>query len=363
MSMIKKIPAIVFLSVLACFSAWSQTALKFVEASDLTVIGKIMDTPNPYHRVDTSLYKGFSEGQNFQARCASGLAVLFRTNSTSVTVLPVYGDYKRSLTAPDLAHLGFDLYIKKDGKWVFAGSGVSGDPENCKPVALVKDMDGQMKECMLHLPMYSELYSLKIGVDRESFLSAMESPFRYRVAVYGSSYTQGACISRPGMSYPLQLMRNTGIQILNFGFGGNCKMQPQFAAVLEDADVDAIIFDCFSNPNAARIEAVTLPFVERMVKAHPDIPLVFISTVYRENRNFSLKNDGYEQAKMDAAERMMKIATKKYDNVWFICPDTLTGNDRETSVDGVHPSDMGYARWARTIEKPLLRILKKYGIR
>lgn len=30
--------------------------------------------------------------------------------------------------------------------------------------------------------MYSELHSLKIGVDRESFLSAMESPFRYRVA-------------------------------------------------------------------------------------------------------------------------------------------------------------------------------------
>ena len=360
----KKNVLIVFMAFAAtCAVAQAQTGMKYTEASDLTLTGKMMDTPNPYHRIDTCTYKGFSEGQNFQARCASGLAVLFRTNSTSVSVLPEYGEYRRSLTAPDLAQLGFDLYIKKNGRWLFAGSGVGRQQNDGKPVTLVRDMDGQMKECMLHLPMYSELYSVKIVTDGDADISAMESPFRHRVAIYGSSYTQGACISRPGMSYPLQMMRNTGIQILNFGFGGNCKMQPQFAAVLEDADVDAIIFDCFSNPNAARIEAVTLPFIERMVKAHPDIPLIFIATVYRENRNFSLKNDRYEQAKADAAAKVMEIAVDKYDNVYFVSPDTLTGNDHETSVDGVHPSDMGYTRWARTIEKPVLKILKKYGIK
>ena len=38
-------------------------------------------------------------------------------------------------------------------------------------------------------------------------------------------------------------------------------------------------------------------------------------------------------------------------------------NARESSVDGTHPSDMGYLGWARSIEKPILKILKKYGIR
>ena len=344
-------------------AASGQETGKYVEASDLTLVGKIMDTPNPYHRIDTCRYGGFSKGENFQARCASGLAVLFRTNSTSVTVLPEYIEVRRSLTAPDLAQLGFDLYIRKDGKWLFAGSGVGREVNDGKSITLVKDMDGSMKECMLHLPMYSEMASVKIGVDAEAEIEAMASPFRHKVAIYGSSYTQGACISRPGMSYPMQFVRNTGIQLLNLGFGGNCKMQPQFASVLEDADVDAIIFDCFSNPNAALIEERTLPFVERMVKAHPDIPLIFIATVYRENRNFSLRNEKYEQDKMDMAAKMMAEAVKKYDNVYFVQPDTLTGNDHETSVDGVHPSDMGYARWAKTIEKPVLKILGKYGIK
>ena len=34
-----------------------------------------------------------------------------------------------------------------------------------------------------------------------------------------------------------------------------------------------------------------------------------------------------------------------------------------TSVDGIHPSDYGYTLWAQSIRKPILKILKKYGIR
>jgi lysophospholipase L1-like esterase len=35
----------------------------------------------------------------------------------------------------------------------------------------------------------------------------------------------------------------------------------------------------------------------------------------------------------------------------------------ETSVDGTHPGDYGYTLWAKSIEKPLLKILEKYGIK
>ena len=44
----------------------------------------------------------------------------------------------------------------------------------------------------------------------------------------------------------------------------------------------------------------------------------------------------------------------------------VSAEDNNTAVfggDGVHPGDYGYTLWARSIEKPLLKILKKYGIR
>ena len=36
----------------------------YTEASDLTLTGKLMDTPNPYHRVDTVRFKGFTASEN-----------------------------------------------------------------------------------------------------------------------------------------------------------------------------------------------------------------------------------------------------------------------------------------------------------
>ena len=177
----------------------------FTEASDLTLVGKILeDTPNPYHRVDTCKYKGFTKSENIQVRCSAGLAVLFETNSSTVSVKPDYGYMNRAGNTMGVSLRGYDLYIMEDGEWLYAASKVPADGKEENNLVLVKDMAPGVKKCMLYLPIYSELYSLKIGVEKGSEISPMESPFRYRVGIFGSSFTQGISTSRPGMSYPMQ---------------------------------------------------------------------------------------------------------------------------------------------------------------
>lgn len=369
MTTMLKLFTTIFIALFVAISTLAQTPknVKYVytEASDLNLIGKILeDTPNPYHRVDTVKYKGFTEKENLQVRCPAGLAVLFRTNSTTISIKADYAYLAEHNSTMSVATRGFDLYIKKDGKWLYAYSRCN-SMENArkgKELIMLKDMDGNMKECMLYLPIYSELNSVKIGVEEGAVIESLESPFRHRIGIFGSSYTHGISTSRPGMSYPSQLMRNTGLQILNLGCSGNCKMQPYFGEVLCDADVDAFIFDAFSNPDARMIEERIVPFIEQIQKAHPGIPLIFQQTIYRESRNFSMSKDADERAKQETGARMMKDLVKKYDHVYFI-QTNATSPDHETSVDGTHPNDYGYTLWARSIEKPLLKILKKYGIR
>lgn len=355
-------------AVLCSIVAFGQTPKNvkyvFTEASELNLIGKIHeDTPNPYHRVDTVKYKGFTKKENRQVRCPAGLAVLFKTNSTVISVQTDWGwEYSAVNTMP-IAYRGYDLYIKKDGEWLWAAAGATTPGENGEDNrVLIKNMDSSEKECMLYLPNYSEVYSVKIGVQEGATIEAMESPFRHRIGIFGSSFTHGISTSRPGMSYPMQLMRSTGLQFLSLGCSGNCKMQPYFAEVLCDADVDALIFDAFSNPDAKMIEERLFPFIEKIQSAHPDIPLIFQQTIYREKRNFDLVTDKLERAKQETAERLMKEACKKYKNVYFI-QTNATDELHETSVDGTHPGDYGYTLWARSIEKPILKILKKYGIK
>ena len=335
----------------------------FTEASDLNLIGKIHEnTPNPYHRVDTVKYKGFTKGENRQVRCPAGMAVLFKTNSTTISVKTDYGwEYKAVNTMP-IAYRGYDLYIKEKGKWIYAASGARPHGEKSeKNLVLIQHMDGQEKECMLYLPIYTEVYSVQIGVQEGSYIESIESPFKHRIGIFGSSFTQGISVSRAGMSYPMQFMRNTGLQILSLGCSGNCKMQPYFADVLCDAKVDALIFDAFSNPRAPMIEERLFPFIEKIQSAHPNIPLIFQQTIYREKRNFNTKEEAKETAKQETAARLMAEACKKYKNVYFIQTNASLPS-HETSVDGIHPNDYGYTLWAKSIENQILEILKKYGI-
>ena len=362
----KKIFSVALLFALA-YSLTAQTPkgvkYSFTEASELNLIGKIHpDTPNPYHRVDTVKYKGFTESENRQVRCPAGIAVLFKTNSSVISVKTVFGWEYQAVNTMPMAYRGYDLYIKKDGQWLWAGAAAPSHNDPNKNIVIARDMDSSVKECMLYLPMYSELYSVKIGVEKGAMIESLESPFRYRVGIFGSSFTHGISTSRAGMSYPMQLMRFTGIQFLSLGCSGNCKMQPYFGEVLCDADVDALVFDAFSNPGASMIEERLFPFIEQIQRAHPDIPLIFQQTIYRERRNFNQVNDKSERAKQETAARLMKEACRKYKNVYFI-QTNATDALHETSVDGIHPGDYGYTLWARSIEKPLIKILKKHGMK
>ena len=108
-------------ALLIAFSAGAQTPkdVKYVytEASELNLIGKILeDTPNPYHRVDTVKYKGFTAKENFQVRCSAGLAVLFKTNSTTLSVKADFAHVGKHKSTMSVATRGFDLYIKRDGE-------------------------------------------------------------------------------------------------------------------------------------------------------------------------------------------------------------------------------------------------------
>ena len=207
---------------------------EFTEASDLTLAGKIFpDTPNPYARIDTVRFKRFTKTENSQVRMSSGISVAFRTNSTTISVKATYGYKQYASHVGGYASRGFDLYIKRDGKWVWAAAGCGPiDREDGYNTVLIKNMDGGMKECLLYLPLFSEEYSVQIGVQAGSVIEKSENPFRHRVAIFGSSFTHGTSTSRPGMTYPAQFCRNTGIQLLSLGCSGNCKMQPYFADAL-----------------------------------------------------------------------------------------------------------------------------------
>ena len=349
--------AVMFSCIL--LSSGAQEKYVYTEASDLTMLGKMFDDiPHQYHRIDTARFHGFTDKESMLMRFSTGLAVCFRTDASTINVMTQYGEIGHQSCTTDISARGYDLYIKKDGKWLYAFSKEGTEGE----IALIHNMDRTMKDCIVYFPMYSEILSCKIGVPEGATLEALPSPFRYRIGVFGSSFMHGVSTSRSGMTVPNQFTRNTGIQLLSLACSGRCLLQPYFADVIKAADVDAFIFDTFSNPRADLIEERLFPFIESIQEAHPDIPLIFMQTIHKASTHFDTEWQSIEKDKTETAERLMKEACKKYDNVYFIEP---CAHDKyhETSVDGTHPDDRGYQLWEQSIEKPVLRILRKYGIK
>ena len=239
----------------------------------------------------------------------------------------------------------------------------AGHADSSKVRTVVRSMDTSVKECILYLPIRSEVYSLKVCVPEGSSIEPMESPFRHKIVFHGSSFTHGVSTTRAGMSYPMQFMRRTGMQAIPLGFSGRCMMQPYFADVLEDIEADAYILDPFSNPKADIIKERLLPFIDRLVNAHPGKPIIVQRTIYWERDNFNLKSRADFAARNAASDSLMRIACKRYKDVYYIKPDAALHNGESSTADGVHPNDNGYSLWERSIEKPVLKILRKYKLR
>jgi len=109
-------------------------------------------------------------------------------------------------------------------------------------------MDEGEKTCLVYLPLWDEVLSLELGIDGDSRIEAVPNPFRHRIVVLGSSITHGASAGRPGMTWTARLARRMGLDFLNLGYSGQCKLQPEFARMLAEMDADAL----FSTPSPTR---------------------------------------------------------------------------------------------------------------
>lgn len=365
----KRLIALTIIALLPfCLMAKNLKKVKYTykEASELTLIGKMFkDTPNPYERIDFSKYEGFNERELQLLRMPAGMAVTFRTDSPLISVLVKYNSvtYIHSMDDCRTATRGFDLYIKRKGEWIWAGSCAAKDNIS-KPqlMNLVNDMDDSTKECLMYFPLYSQLESVKVAVEQGCFIEPGEVPFRHRVVIYGSSHTQGNSTVRPGLCYPSIFTRRTGIQLLNMSVDGNCMMQPRYAEMFRDADVDAFIFDSLANGSDKTIEENLFNFIETIQSTHPGVPLIFQRSVWRERDNFNLNVRERDMKRVKMYEKLMAEALKKYKDVYFITPMPNT-KYHDTSEDGTHFGDYGHNLWADSIIKPVTKILKKYGIK
>ncbi|OGD22433.1 MAG: hypothetical protein A2W03_01590 [Candidatus Aminicenantes bacterium RBG_16_63_16] len=317
---------------------------------------------HPYDRLPAEAESKVSAGLWKLSRHSAGLSVGFVTDSPVIAV-------RWSLRLEDLAmnHMpatgvsGVDLYVKQGNAWRWVATG---RPEKAKgnEKVLVSNAPRDRHEYRLYLPLYNATESLEIGVRPGSVL-AKAAPYpveRARPMVFwGTSILQGGCASRPGMAYPSIIGRWMHRPVINLGFSGQGKMDPELAALIAPLEVSVYVIDCAPNMTPELITERTEPLVRTLRAAHPDTPIVLVENIVYQQawfladsaKSFKSKNEALQAA----YRRLVRAGAKK---IHYLPGDRLLGGDSEATVDGTHPTDLGFLRMAEAIEPALRKIVK-----
>jgi len=352
-----------FLSLIFTFDTFGQEASEttFIDARELTLVGKIDHKGAFYHRLDTVAIPNLPKAVKILATHAAGLAITFQTSSSKIAAKWCTGSGIPTDNMTGLAFEGMDLYIKRDDRWQYAGV-ARPKSHNCSESEIVANMAPGNKTCLLFLPTYDETISLQIGVYAGATIGPAGNPFKKNIVVYGSSIVQGASASRPGLSYPARLSRETGLNFINLGFSGSAKMEPEVASLIADLSMDALILDCVPNPSPEEVLARTASFVTTIRKKHPKTPIIAVQSIAREKGNFDTQVASRVSLKNNYFETEIKKLQKHDKNLYLIYADGLLGDDQEGTTDGVHPNDLGFDRMLHKIRPMILKIFRSYGI-
>lgn len=353
----------VFGSVAGAARAQSQPApLIFTDAATLPVIGRAFpDRPSGWHRIAPGSYPDLPAAVKERLTNPAGLALSFTTNSPMIAARWCTADAKQNANMAPVAQRGLDLYIRRGATWLWAGVARPGDGMACNEENLVLNMDESEKECLLYLPLYKELKSIEIGVAPGSSLKGAANPFRKRVALYGSSIVQGAAASRPGMAYPARLSRHLGVDVINLGVSGVARMEPAAARLVADVDADAYMLDCVPNTSPELITQRAGNLIRTVRSKRPHAPIIIVMSIIRDLGHF---NRVWAENVVRQNATMLAEVNKLTDmeGLTVIPGDELLGHDGEASVDGTHPSDLGFDRMLRVIVPTVANVLKQNGI-
>jgi len=293
---------------------------------------------------------------------SAGLCVRFRTDSPAIRCQWTNTSSKLAMPhMPATGVSGVDLYVRDEqGTWRWLSVGQP--KEGTKHVAaLVEGLAKQDRDYCLYLPLYNGVSQVEVGIAEGSKIERLvrEEGKRLPIVFYGTSITQGGCASRPGMVHTAILGRRLNRPVINLGFSGNGKMEAEVTACIVDIEAAVYVIDCLPNMTAAEVTANTAPLVSTLRKAHPNTPIVLA-----EDRTY-----GDAFLKKDRAERnaTSRVALKKIfgelqssDKQLFYLPgDHQLGADGEDTVDGSHPTDLGFLRMADEFSKVLEPLVKK----
>ena len=354
-------------SAVMCVAMLASSQMKYVPLSDYPLLGTLaQDNERRYTRLPDSLQgvvreELWSLGQN-----SAGLAVRFATDASDINVqwTSLNSFAMNHMTATGIR--GLDLYVLDSlGAWQWVNSARPNLNKAKTTARVVRGLEPKvMREYMLYLPLYDGVDSLSIGVDSLATVAMpdvayADTPCRLKpLVMYGTSILQGGCATRAGMAHTNIIMRRLNREVINLGFSGNARLDPEIARLMSAADAGAYIVDALPNCTSQMVDSLMEPFVAILRTAHPNVPIMLVESplfpIMRYEDDVRQAIEAKNASLRSIYERLVARGDKLL--YYFEARDVL-GDDTECSVDNYHLTDGGFEAFATRLIKAIQTML------
>ncbi|MAE63169.1 MAG: hypothetical protein CMJ18_02750 [Phycisphaeraceae bacterium] len=338
-----------------------EDGIAWYDAKDWGAEGKgWSDTPGPFDRLPARAEPLICPDVWGLSLHSAGLFVRFETSATNL-------EFRHTVRSDRLAmpHMaatsvsGIDVYRRDEhgrSRWVAVSK-----PEARDVRLRIENVDAPSSgTCCytVYLPLYNGVESLRIGVPESCDFDPIPPRTDPPIVFYGTSIMQGACASRSGMSIPSILERRLDRPMINLGFSGRGRMEPEFAKLIAEIDAALFVIDCVPNMPAETIDANAQPLVHTLRSEHADTPILLVEDrTYTHSQFYATAcetNSTRREALRRAFERLVRDGVT---GLHYLEGDHLLGDDGEATVDSSHPTDLGMVRYADAYEVKLREIL------
>ena len=310
-----------------------------------------------YDRLPSDATGRVSRGAWAKSHASSGECFRFRTSSKKIWVRWSLNESLYYYHMAPTGKNGIDVYVFEKGEWRYRQWRPTGkyeirEKDNLTCVEVAPDTP-----VMIYLPIYNAPKTFEIGLEPGADilpLGPRKSGINRPVVFYGTSITQGACASRPGLAFAAQVCRRLDAPLVNLGFSGNGTLEDGMLYYLARVQPPScFVLDCAWNMDEKTLKVRLEPFVRGLRKHWPKVPIVLAeqSDVFGGER-FKTKNDHIRSV-------CGKLLAEGFGKLSLVPADGMYAADGEGSTDGTHPNDWGMKTHADAFEKAIRAALAR----
>lgn len=351
--------------LVAIISSAQETQLKWIDpiAAGAQVHGQgWAELESTYVRLPDKAHGTVREDVWNLSRNSAGLSLVFRSNATEITVRYKVKGGLNMFHFPSTGVSGIDMYAYgKDGKplWcapVFTATFTS-ELITYRYLELIYGPGETSREFQLYLPTYNTVESLEIGVPMDAELTFLPKSGRKPVVVYGTSIAQGACASRPGNAWTAIIGRKADVPVVNLGFSGNGRLEPEVFELLAEIDAAAYVIDCLPNMSLTHDVEDRLTKGIAILRKDHDCPIILVEHSGTSSEYATGLRTHYRELNSRQKQTYDKLRKSGVKGLYYITHKQIYPG-LEGQVEGVHFNDLGMYRQADAVAKKLDKVLR-----